>query len=184
MEHKIFRIAPYEKDRWEWLIYAALTPFMLMCFCMNTDLELPWWVYALVFTLACLGFGKARIRQRGVELFLSDVGIRVCNSGKETVRLTPWCAFDAGYILTIVWYGNRSRYVDTYFLLSGKPLDKEALEHIAFDLRIAKPCGVWKDYITVKTTKADNNTIRTAIGTRIPLKELRIDTDVYNEAEE
>ena len=184
MEHKICRIAPYEKERWDWLLYAVLVPFMLMCFCMNTDWELPWWVYVVAFVLACLGFGMARIRQRGVELFLSDEGIRVCNGGKETVRLTPWRAFDAGYILSIVWYGDHSRHVDTYFLLSGKKLDKDALDCIAFDLQTEKPCGVWKEYIAVKTTKALNNAIRTAIGSRLPLMELRIDTGVYDELEE
>ena len=85
MEQKPCRIAPYEKERWDWLLSAVLIPFMLMCFCMNTDWELPWWVYVGVLILACLGFGKARIRQRGVELFLSDKGIQVCNGGQETV---------------------------------------------------------------------------------------------------
>ena len=103
MEQKTCRIAPYEKERWDWLLSAVLIPFMLMCFCMNTDWELPWWVYVGVLILACLGFGKARIRQRGVELFLSDKGIRVCNGGQETVGLTPWSAFDASYILSIVY---------------------------------------------------------------------------------
>ena len=184
MEQKTCRIAPYEKERWDWLLSAVLIPFMLMCFCMNTDWELPWWVYVGVLILACLGFGKARIRQRGVELFLSDKGIQVCNGGQETVGLTPWSAFDAGYILSIVWYGDHSRHVDTYFLLSGNPLNKDTLDRIAFDLQTEKPCGIWKEYIAVKTGKEHNNAIRTAIGSRVPLKELRIDTCVYDEIEE
>ncbi len=184
MEQKTYRIAPYEKEHWDWLIYAVLAPFMLMCFCMNTDLELPWWVYVLLFTLACLGFGQARIRQRGVELFLSGDGIRVCNCGQETVPLTPWSAFACGYIVKIHSYDRDGRSTDTYFLLTGKHLDKDTLDRVAFDLFTTKPCGIWKDYIAVKTSKTDNKTIRTAIGERLPVKGFVYDMSDYEDTEE
>ena len=184
MEQKIYRIAPYEKERWDWLLYALFTPFMLMCFCMNTELELPWWVYMLVFALACLGFGRARIRQRGVELFLSADGIRVCNGGQETVSLTPWSAFESGYIVTIYSYSRSGRNMDTYFLLTGKPLDKDALDRVAFDLVATKPCGIWKEYIAIKTSKYDNKTIQTAIGDHLPVKGYVYDMDDYEQTEE
>ena len=185
MEQKVYRIAPYEKERWDWLIYAFFAPFMLMCFCMNTELELPWWVYMLVFALACLGFGRARIRQRGVELFLSEDGIRVRNHGRDTVPLTPWSAFDSGYIFKL-FAGSLGAHqdADTYFLLTAKPLDQELIDKIAFDLNCSKPCGVWKDYIAVRTKAADNRTIRTAIGSQLPLTELCIDREHIGETTE
>ena len=184
MEKKTYRIAPYEKEYWDWLLYAGMTTFMCWCFCSNVELELPGWGYGVIFALACLGFGLARIRQRGVELFLSADGIRVCNGGQETVLLTPWSAFECGYIVTIYSYSRSGRDMDTYFLLTGKPLDKDTLDRAAFDLLATKPCGIWKDYIAIKTSKYDNKTIQTAIGDHLPVKGFVYDMDDYEETEE
>ena len=184
MENKTYRIAPYEKERWDWLLSAVVVPFMLMCFCMNTDWELPWWVYVGILALACLGFGKARIRQRGVELYLSEDGIRVCNGGKETVPFTPWSTFECGFILTLAWHGVKGQhYEDTYFLLSRKALDQETLDQISFDMSNTKPCGIWKDYIAIRTNRANNNIIRNVIGSRLNLQERSFDWEANEKAD-
>ena len=184
MEKKTYRIAPYEKEHWQWLLYAAMATFMLWCFCSNVSIELPGWGYGLFFMLACIGFGLARIRQRGVELLLSADGIRVCNGGKETVPLTPWSAFECGYIVIIYSYDRSGRNTDTYFLLTGKPLDREKLDEVSFHLVASKPCGSWKDYIAVKTGKYDNLTLRNSVGKWFRVEEFVYDMSAYEDTEE
>ena len=179
MEQKVYRIAPYESEDWNWLWYSAGATFLVWCFIDNFFFEIPGWVYAVIFALSCLGFGLARIRQRGVELFLSGDGIRVCNGGRETVPLTPWSAFEQGYIVCDRSGGNN----DTYFLLTPKPLDREELDRVCFDLSTTKPCGIWKDYIAVKTKRSHNKTIQTAIGERLRVEEFVYDMSVCDEEE-
>ena len=104
-------------------------------------------------------------------MLLSEDGIQINNRGRETLRLTPWSSFDSGYILKLFSYSKRYDDCDTYFLITEKPLNEEMLEQISFDLRTTKPCGIWKEYIVVKTGKADNKTIQNAIGDRLEIKE-------------
>ena len=185
MEHKTYRIAPYEKEYWHWLFFAAAVTFLSWCFSDYLWFEVPGWAYWVIFSLSCLGFGFARIRRRGVELLLSEAGIRVRNGKRETVSLTPWSAFECGYIFKLVAGSlGPNQEPDTYFLLTGKPLNREMIDQIAYDLNCSKPCGIWKDYIAVKTRKADNNTIRNAIGSLLPLKELRVDREHIGETTE
>ena len=184
MEKKTYRIAPYEKEHWDWLFSAGAVTFLVFCFSEFLWFDMPGWGYAAIFALACLVCGLARIRQRGAELFLSGDGIRVCNSGKETVPLTPWSAFDCGYIIKIYDYNRYGRSMDTYFLLTPEPLDKQKLDEVSFDIHTTKPCGIWKDYIAVKTGKYDNLTIRNAVGEWFRIEEFVYDTSVYEDMEE
>ena len=184
MEKKTYRIAPYEREQWNWLFSAGAVTFLVFCFSDFLWFDMPGWGYAAIFAVACFVCGLARIRQRGVELFLSADGIRVCNGGQETVPLTPWSAFECGYIMTIYSYSRSGRDDDTYFLLTGKPLDKDTLDRAAFDLSATKPCGIWKDYIAIKTSKYDNKTIRSAIGDHLPVRGFAYDMSDYEETEE
>ena len=183
MEKKTYRIAPYEKENWQWLWGAAGITFLCWCFSDYLWFDMAAWGYGMIFSLSCLLLGLFRIRQRGVELFLSEDGIRVRNHGRDTVPLTPWSAFDSGYIFKL-FAGALGAHqdADTYFLLTAKPLDQELIDKIAFALNCSKPCGVWKDYIAVRTKAADNRTIRTAIGSQLPLTELCIDREHIGEA--
>lgn len=171
MDKKTYRIAPYEKEYWHWLIYAMMVTFLVWLFSDFFWFDMPNWSYAVIFLLACVGFGLSRIHHRDVEMLLSEDGIQINNRGRETLRLTPWSSFDSGYILKLFSYSKRYDDCDTYFLLTEKPLNEEMLEQISFDLRTTKPCGIWKEYIVVKTGKADNKTIQNAIGDRLEIKE-------------
>ena len=44
-------------------------------------------------------------------------------------------------------------------------------------MQTEKPCGIWKDYIAIKTSKYDNKTIQTAIGDHLPVKGFVYDMD-------
>ena len=184
MEQKTYRIAPYEKEHWKWLLYAGAVTFMFYCFADYFWYDMPGWVLAVVFAVSCFCCGLARLRQRGVELFLSADGIRVCNAGKETVPLTPWSAFACGYIVKIYSYDRSGRNTDTYFLLTGKTLDREKLDEISFYLVATKPCGIWKDYIAVKTGKYENATIRNAVGKWLRIEDFVYDMSAYDDTEE
>ena len=184
MENKTYRIAPYEKERWNWLSSAGAVTFLVWAFSDFLWFHMPSWGYAAIFAVSCLVCGFARIRQRGVELFLSENGIRVCNGGKETVPLTPWSAFGCGYLVKICSYDRTGRSTDTYFLLAGKTLDTEELDRVSFDLTGTKPCGIWKDYIAVKTGKYDNQTIRNTVGKWLRIEEFVYDTSAYENTEE
>ena len=185
MEKKTYRIAPYEKEHWQWLWGAAGITFFCWCFSDYLWFDMAGWVYGVIFALSCLLLGLFRIRQRGVELFLSEDGIRVRNHGRDTVPLTPWSAFVCGYIFELrEGELDDPEEIHTYFLLAGKLLDQEAVDKVAFDLWATKPCGIWKDYIAVKTSKAENNTIRNAIGSQLPLMELCIDIEHIGETTE
>ena len=184
MEQKTYRIAPYEKEHWNWFFSTAAVTFLVFCFSEFFWFDMPMWGYALIFAVGALGFGLARIRQRGVELYLSEDGIRVCNGGKETVPFTPWSTFECGYILTLAWHGVKGQhYEDTYFLLSRKALDQETLDQISFDMSNTKPCGIWKDYIASRTSPANNNIIRNDIGSRLNLQERSFDWEANEKAD-
>ena len=184
MENKTYRIAPYEKERWNWLYSAVAVTFLVWAFSDFLWFDMPGWGYDLIFAVSCLVCGFARIRQRGVELLLSENGIRVCNGGKETVPLTTWSAFGCGYLVKICSYDRTGRSTDTYFLLTGKTLDTEELDRVSFDLTGTKPCGIWKDYIAVKTGKYDNQTIRNTVGKWLRIEEFVYDTSAYENTEE
>ena len=184
MENETYRIAPYEKERWNWLYSAGAVTFLVWAFSDFLWFHMPSWGYAAIFAVSCLVCGFARIRQRGVELLLSENGIRVCNGGKETVPLTPWSAFGCGYLVKICSYDRTGRSTDTYFLLAGKTLDTEELDRVSFDLTGTKPCGIWKDYIAVKTGKYDNLTIRNTVGKWLRIEEFVYDTSAYENTEE
>ena len=184
MENKTYRIAPYENERWNWLFSAGAVTVLVWAFSDFLWFDMPGWGYAVIFAVSSLVCGLVRIRQRGVELMMSQNGIKVCNNGKETVPLTPWSTFECGYIVKIYSYEQTSRIMDTYFLLTGKPLDAEKLDRISFDLTGTKPCGIWKDYIAVKTGKYDNQTIRNTVGKWLRIEEFVYDTSAYEDTEE
>ena len=184
MENKTYRIAPYEKERWNWLFSAGAVTVLVWAFSDFLWFDMPGWGYAVIFAVSSLVCGLVRIRQRGVELILSQNGIKVFNNGKETVPLTPWSTFECGYIVKIYSYEQTSRIMDTYFLLTRKPLDAEKLDRISFDLTGTKPCGIWKDYIAVKTGKYDNQTIRNTVGKWLRIEKFVYDTSAYENTEE